>query len=335
MSFRYFRRIENLPPAAADFLDLDADGAPDREAAPRLERVKAMLRLKLGANVQPIEPPGPRPASRKIICSRFATTSTPISRARSFAACHGARLDALAAEIAAHTRFGAERAQGFLGRPEELAAIVKYAADATAAGRPLLIVGDAGSGKSSLMAQAARRIAETSPQTLVVQRFLGATAASADPALSLRGLCHEIYRRCDLEQVKLRRLEATSDDYQRGLIEAEFAIAGDVALLGNKFRSFLCMFPAGRRMVIFLDALDQLVAVPGSEAMTWLPAQLPDAARLVVSFAAGARTAAFRSLLGSADTLDSAPWGSRNPTRCSTAGSPPPAAGCSPRNGWR
>jgi WD40 repeat protein len=304
--FCYFRRIENLPSTAADFLDLDPHGEEDRDAATRLERVKAMLRLRLGANVHDYRAAWAATGVAEDHLRAFCDdVYADLSRTILAELADGAKLDVLAAEIAAHARFGAERAQAFLGRADELAAIAKYAAaDEGFSRRPLLIVGDPGSGKSTLMAQAARRLAESSPGTFVIQRFLGATASSADPASLLRGLCHEIYRRCDIEQVKQRRLDAIKDDaYKCGLVTAEFEIAGDVTVLGSRLRGFLELIPAGRRMVIFLDALDQLAASPGSEAVAWLPSWLPAGARLVVSSIAGTQMSAVRGALEGADTL--------------------------------
>lgn len=126
-----------------------------------------------------------------------------------------------------------------------------------------------------------------------------------DPASLLRGVCEEIYLLCDLEQVKQRRLDASNKDrdYERDEIEADFAIAGNVTALAGTLRRFLEMIPDGGRMVIFLDALDQLVTSSGSGAAAWLPLLLPEAARLIVSSTPDTEAAAIRAALGHTDRL--------------------------------
>ena len=70
-----------------------------------------------------------------------------------------------------------EKRKIFIGRENNLAAIDQYLVDRT--GRPLVLHGRSGFGKSALMARAVAN-AETAGSAPVIYRFVGATAPSSD-----------------------------------------------------------------------------------------------------------------------------------------------------------
>jgi WD40 repeat protein len=171
-----------------------------------------------------------------------------------------AEIDALTRERSAHLEFGAERCKHFVGRQSVLNQIAAYLSGEN--DRPLFIYGPAGSGKSALMAKAARDAADTHPQACVIQRFIGATPNSTEMLRLLDSLVREI-----------------SEAYQAELGD----LPSDAKELEEEFAQRLSLAMAHQPLILFIDALDQL-GLPDLEHMLgWLPKVLPAHARIVVS----------------------------------------------------
>ena len=99
-------------------------------------------------------------------------------------------LSHLDAEREAHAAFAAERAQGFVGRAGYLELIERYLVDGAA--HPLCVFSEGGLGKSALVATAAARALQAHPAAVQLSRYIGVTAASAEPRALLQDLCAEI-----------------------------------------------------------------------------------------------------------------------------------------------
>ena len=95
----------------------------------------------------------------------------------------------------------------------------------------------------------------------LVCRFVGATPASTDLRAPLESPCNEIG--CEYSESPVRPM-----DYEE--LRAEFA-----RRLGPA--------TAERPLVVFLDALDQLNPVDNAHSLDWLPSDLPEQVRVVVS----------------------------------------------------
>ncbi|MFW6105672.1 MAG: hypothetical protein ACOC7P_03730, partial [Chloroflexota bacterium] len=105
---------------------------------------------------------------------------------------------------------------------------------------------------------------------------------------SLRRLCHEIYQQCDFESLTQARLSQVSDDSEearekRRAIEEEFYIPQEPQELVRKFHDFLKLASASHRVVLVIDALNQMDAADNAHAMYWLPYQFPPIVRIIVS----------------------------------------------------
>ena len=192
-------------------------------------------------------------------------------------------------EIDAHDSFCTARASVFVGRAGTLRTIRDYIRGDEMA--PRAIVGVSGTGKSALVARAAAQARDEYLDTHVIARFIGATAASADLRSLLRSLCGEISDVFHFRQQEQRRLaEAEGDDQQarrkRAEIVQEYAIPEDIKRLLATFSTFLAKVPGAQRLIIFLDALDQLSDAAHAASFTWLPLRLPDNVRLIVSTSA-------------------------------------------------
>jgi tetratricopeptide (TPR) repeat protein len=196
--------------------------------------------------------------------------------------------DSLDREAFEHEAFARSRTRIYVSRPEYLALLERHA---DGSGPPLVVLGEAGAGKTALLANWALayrdRHAEGSapplksiwqrfnspfkaaspPQKppLVILHLIGATAASADWISMLRRLMAELQRR--------------------------FQIPGQIPdrpeKLSTAFANWLHLAAARGRTVIILDGLNQLEDKDGAQDLVWLPPVIPDNIRLILSSLSG------------------------------------------------
>jgi WD40 repeat protein len=174
------------------------------------------------------------------------------------------------AETSAHDSFANERGDErfFTGREEALSGIEAYL-DGDAP-RGLAVIGPSGSGKSALMARALLDRRKRGENAIVIARFIGVTPDSSDGRALLAGLSSEI-------AAKYGRSEPpTAADFTR------------LITIFHEHLRLATTDPQHRRLIIFLDALDQLSEVSREHELRWLPLdELPSQVRLVVSVASG------------------------------------------------
>jgi len=301
--FGFFRTIEGLPQdaRAGDYLDLDPQGRSDAKARERLGRLQADLRTRLPNNILTYSAAwtgaGPSADHLQQLCTdvydRLLKVIDEELQRRD-------RSDPVDQEAVAHRTFGRERARVFIGRQDLLQRIQQYLDGQDL--HPLVVHGVSGSGKSALVAKAVTELtnsdsrepnSETSPQSAipnpqgeVVVRYIGATPASSDIRSLLEGLCREITRRYggDANSVPM--------EYTKLVVE---------------FPRRLALATPEKPLVVFLDALDQLSDADHGRNLAWLPGQLPEHVRFVVSTLPGeCLTALEQKLVGQASCLSSA-----------------------------
>jgi len=125
------------------------------------------------------------------------------------------------------------------------------------------LTGAPGSGKSALLAHLSKHaMLNHQPATLLIRHFVGASPGSTDVRRTLRRLCHELKTSC---------LDITTD------------IPDDPEKLRVAFPDFLRQACARRRVVILLDAVNQFDPASHSAGLHWLPTELPDNARVILS----------------------------------------------------
>ena len=170
--------------------------------------------------------------------------------------------DPIEAEVAAHRRFAELRgaSERFLGRDVLLSRIAEYVSGIEPT-RPLVVSGPAGTGKSAILARAAEVARKRFPQAVTVARFIGATPPSVDGRSLLQSLCEELGRKFQIEGP--------------GSLEYRDLV--------SEFRGRLAWATAERPAIVFIDALDQLSETDNARSLVWLPRQLPQHVRLVVS----------------------------------------------------
>ena len=130
-----------------------------------------------------------------------------------------------------------------------------------ASGKPLVVLGDSGSGKSALLANWGLSYQKSHPNEFVLMHFIGASPHSANWKIMLRRFLAEFKRRFG--------------------IEAQIPEGSDA--LREAFANWLYLAAEKGRLVLILDALDKLVDQGGAQDLIWLPPELPDDMQLVVS----------------------------------------------------
>ncbi len=162
----------------------------------------------------------------------------------------------------AHQRFADERApvNGVVGRQIETTAILDYLSNNDS--RFLVVHGSSGSGKTALLAHAAREATRQHSEAISIVRFLGTTTKSSDLRSLLVNLCSELRRFFSLES----------------------KLPTDLRDLISEFYDQLERATKDRPIHVFLDALDQLEDADGARQLTWLRSSpLPPYAKLVIS----------------------------------------------------
>jgi tetratricopeptide (TPR) repeat protein len=128
-------------------------------------------------------------------------------------------------------------------------------------GPPIVVLGESGSGKSALLAKWASQYRSSHPNELFIMHFIGATSFSADWAAMLRMIMGEFKRRFAIQ----------------------LEIPDQPDALRSAFANWLHMAAAGGRVVVILDALNQLEDRDGAPDLVWLPDLIPENIRMIVS----------------------------------------------------
>jgi hypothetical protein len=272
--FCFFRKITNLDelikrlPASETvkaFVDTRDDGSSDAEAHARLESLKATLGSRLPRNTHEYEA---RSASDHISYDHISALCDDVfqslSRVIEEEIARMTSVDALEKEVADHEAFARDRAKLFIGRASILETIGDYISASSTS--PLAVFGESGSGKSALMARAIEHARPELPASEVVYRFIGATPASSDGRALIESICREVSRRYAAD---------------------EGDVPTDYKELEQELPKRLALATAARPLILFLDALDQLSDADSARNLVWLPAELPQHVRLVVSTLSG------------------------------------------------
>lgn len=170
-----------------------------------------------------------------------------------------------------HEWFLTSRTRLFLGHEPLLDKMLGYALDAAGTANvrqrntPLVVTGESGCGKSSLLAEFVSRCRTQSPQALVVPHFIGVSPGSTNLPNTLASICETLRRACSLQRLVPTNPEA----------------------IISQFDSFLTEAAAVVPVILVIDALDQLDNRDYSHELSWLPEVLPKGVRMVVSTVSG------------------------------------------------
>ncbi len=167
--------------------------------------------------------------------------------------------DPMAEEQSYHERFMESRLRVYIGREQLQQGLIDFATGSDET--PCLVTGPSGSGKSAALAKFVTEFAAKHPDTLVIAHFVGASPAST-------GLRSMLHRFCSLFK---RQFNLTED------------VPPDTNGLITTFRQFVEKVPTDQRVVIVIDALNQLDEADNAQRLTWLPWKFPTHVKLVAS----------------------------------------------------
>ncbi len=170
----------------------------------------------------------------------------------------GEQPDSFTREAEEHAAFARSRSGVYVGRKEYFS---RLDAHARGNGLPLVVLGESGLGKSALLANWALQYEKAHPDELVIMHFIGATPSSTDWAAMLRRILEEFKRHFSLRE----------------------ELPGQPDALRVTFANWLNRMAARIRVVLILDALDQLEDRDGAPDLVWLPPVIPANVRLVLS----------------------------------------------------
>ena len=226
-----------------------------RATAQRRRERLAELKARIRASGLPVrEYPGPRALGElvlrdlaEVVDREFPADSEPSPLAR---------------EAAAHDARARWLRRGYVERTGDLEALDEHA---SGNGPPLVVTGEAGAGKSALLAAWIDRHRRRRPDQLPLAHFVGAGTRSSDWGSLARRILAELNARLGLG------LDYPSDPWA---LRARFADA-------------LTQAAARGRLVLVLDGLDQLEDGGTEGGADWLPNEIPANVRLIVSAGPG------------------------------------------------
>jgi tetratricopeptide (TPR) repeat protein len=263
----YFRSpayIDSLPPSEqADYRELPSpeevaqhgNEEAERRAQDRAEKLRGLKQRIRGGGL-PLREDYPDPtALGELVLEDLGAIIDRLYP-------QGSEPEPLEREAAEHEAVAKSRAGVYIGGEAYLERLDRHAAGD---GEPLVVVGDSGLGKSALLANWALRHRAAHPHELVVLHFIGASPRSAEWAPMLRRIMAELARR----------------------FEIDGDIPDDPAELRAAFGNWLHMVGDEERVVLVLDALNQLEDREGAPDLIWLPSVMPANVRLVCSTLAG------------------------------------------------
>jgi len=189
-------------------------------------------------------------------------------------------VDPLAIERRMHEAFVEERSRLHVGRTEEARRLTEYVRGKHR--RPVVITGESGCGKSAFLASWCRKYANEYPDDFVLAYFVGASPDSTNHFRLLRNMCGELKRTFALKE------EIPEDDKKLSeTLAVMLAAASRGGESGASLWRRLARQPSrpakSRRIVLILDALDQLSPLEAAHGLGWLLDYMPENARLVVS----------------------------------------------------
>lgn len=163
------------------------------------------------------------------------------------------------AEALRHAAFSSERRAAMVGRRGLLDEITRCKEGF------VLVAGAGGIGKTSIMASVAE-LSEGRADSVVVQRFVGATPDSLNPEFLITSLAQELFAKGD-----------PGAQAEVGINASEFA----------RLEASIRSFPAQQHIRILIDGLDQLLLNSDSEFWTRLAGPWPDNVQFILSCADG------------------------------------------------
>ncbi|MDP4198204.1 MAG: tetratricopeptide repeat protein [Bacteroidota bacterium] len=158
-------------------------------------------------------------------------------------------------ERAGHSAFAQSRRKAYV---PDLALTDRLNVHLRAPQPVLVLTGESGGGKSSLLAYWAEKLRSQDPNLFIIEHYIGVTAASTDPDTLMRRIIEEIRERTHSEDP----VPQSSEELKR------------------VFPSWLARV-TGERLLILVDAMNQLTE--DGQFLSWLPEHMPSNIKWVLS----------------------------------------------------
>lgn len=130
---------------------------------------------------------------------------------------------------------------------------------------PLILYGESGSGKTSIMAKVLELSKEWFPGCDTIIRFLGTSVGSS----TIRDVICSIIKQ--IMKINGKTLPSFVD------------FGGDFLYITLLFESILNKYNTDKTLVIILDSIDQLTSHDRAHLLNWLPLKIPSNVRIIVS----------------------------------------------------
>jgi nephrocystin-3 len=168
--------------------------------------------------------------------------------------------DPLDKEASEHEAFARSRLGAYVGRPEYVRELTAFANQSTGH-RGLIVTGEPGSGKSALLANWMIDFRRLHRNQYVFYHAFGATPESGDGPAMLRRLLSELTRR----------------------LQVRVEIPEDTDGLQHAFADSLAQAASRDKIVLVLDALNQLEEQDRFSDLAWLPEVIPSKIRVIAA----------------------------------------------------
>lgn len=182
-------------------------------------------------------------------------------------------------DAAEHEAFARNRARIYVERNEYFERLDKHA---KGNGAPLVVLGEPGSGKSALLSSWAIQYRAAISDDWVLLHFIGATPHSSDWTAMLRRILSELKRRFGIAEELPEQADALRTAFCNWLHMAS-AKCGVSTEKGDSNAGSLSANAPPRRIILILDALNQLEDRDGAPDLVWLPSTIPENVRFVLS----------------------------------------------------
>lgn len=171
--------------------------------------------------------------------------------------------DPLLIERSQHEAFMHGRTRQFIGRDDILLSIEEYIYDKQS-NKPLFVFGEPGTGKSALMAKAVLQYRAAHPESYTIARFVGISPDSTNIYKLVLNIVEGLasHFAFEIDRERLEKIDTTFDYFRETLY-----------MLSSK----------GGKILIAIDALNQLHPSHDPQYLKWLPKVLPENVGIILS----------------------------------------------------
>jgi ABC-type dipeptide/oligopeptide/nickel transport system ATPase component len=174
-------------------------------------------------------------------------------------------------EIHLHEDFMEKLVEHFRGREESLKFIYNYIEN-PANNETLSVIGESGSGKTSVLAKVVSYLLRKHKKksTVIAYRFLGTTSKSSNVINLMQSVAGQIAQEFGTDLKTIAGLENEKS-------------LNEVYGMSEVLKKCLALATAEKPVIVLLDALDQLSETDNAKVLHWLPKDLPENVRFIIS----------------------------------------------------